>query len=129
AGRVAPAAPGGRASSAAFPPAPAAPAAPVAPASLPGPVASAPLEASSAPGRLVRVVLRPEAPLKGVRALLVLRKAESLGAVHGVTPPPLALETEDFDGRLAFRLESSAPAEQVERTLRAAGDVERVTVG
>src|SRR5213596_959130 len=135
AGRVAPAAPGGRASSAAFPPAPpapaapAAPAAPVAPASFPGPVASAPLEASSAPGRLVRVVLRPEAPLKGVRALLVLRKAESLGAVHGVTPPPLALEAEDFDGNLAFRLESSAPAEQVERTLRAAGDVERVTVG
>src|SRR5437763_4374898 len=129
AGRFAPAAPGGRASSAPFPPAPAAPPALVAPASVPGPVTSPPPGASSAPGRLVRVVLRPEAPLKGVRALLVLRKAESLGAVYGVTPPPLALEAEDFDGRLAFRLESSAPAEQVERTLRAAGDVERVTVG
>src|SRR5213596_381163 len=119
AGRVASAAPGGRVSSlpTPTPPTPPTPQAPGGPAAAP------------AQGRLVRVVLRPEAPLKGGRALLVLRKARSLGAVHGVTPPPLALEAEDFDGRLAFRLESSAPAEQVESTLRAAGDGGRVTVG
>src|SRR5213592_3983457 len=119
AGRVASAAPGGRVSSlpTPTPPTPPTPQAPGGPAAAP------------AQGRLVRVVLRPEAPLKGGRALLVLRKAQSLGAVYGVTPSPPELEADDFDGSLAFRLESSAPAEQVEATLRAAGDVEQVTVG
>jgi len=118
-GRVASAAPGGRVSSlpTPTPPTPPTPQAPGGPAAAP------------AQGRLVRVVLRPEAPLKGGRALLVLRKAQSLGAVYGVTPSPPELEADDFDGSLAFRLESSAPAEQVEATLRAAGDVEQVTVG
>ena len=114
AGRVASAAPGGRVSSSPAPPTPQPPEGPA---------------AAPAQGRLVRVVLRPEAPLKGGRALLVLRKAQSLGAVYGVTPSPPELEADDFDGSLAFRLESSAPAEQVEATLRAAGDVEQVTVG
>ncbi len=117
AGRVASAAPGGRVSSLPTPPTPFTPEPPGGPAAAP------------AQGRLVRVVLRPEAPLKGGRALLVLRKAQSLGAVYGVTPSPPELEADDFDGSLAFRLESSAPAEQVEATLRAAGDVEQVTVG
>ena len=117
AGRVASAAPGGRVSSLPTPPTPFTP-------EPPGGPAAAPPQ-----GRLVRVVLRPEAPLKGGRALLVLRKAQSLGAVYGVTPSPPELEADDFDGSLAFRLESSAPAEQVEATLRAAGDVEQVTVG
>ncbi len=117
AGRVASAAPGGRVSSLPTPPTPFTP-------EPPGGPAAAPPQ-----GRLVRVVLRSEAPLKGGRALLVLRKAQSLGAVYGVTPSPPELEADDFDGSLAFRLESSAPAEQVEATLRAAGDVEQVTVG
>ncbi len=117
AGRVASAAPGGRVSSLPTPPTPFTP-------EPPGGPAAAPPQ-----GRLVRVVLRSEAPLKGGRALLVLRKAQSLGAVYGVTPSPPELEADDFDGSLAFRLESSAPAEQVEATLRAAGDVEQVSVG
>src|SRR5439155_20348352 len=89
AGRVASAAPGGRVSSSPAPP-------PPQPREGPG--------AAPAHGRLVRVVLRPEAPLKGGRALLVLRKAQSLGAVYGMTPPPPELEADDFDGSLAFRL-------------------------
>ncbi len=89
----------------------------------------APVEAPPAAGRLVQVVLRPEAPLKGGRALLVIRKAQSLGAVHSVTPPPAAFEAEDFEGRFAFRLESSAAPEKITDALRAAGDVERVSVG
>ena len=40
-------------------------------------------------GRLVQVVLRPDAPLKGGRALLVIRRAQSFGAVHGVAPPQI----------------------------------------
>ncbi|HEU5260178.1 MAG TPA: chemotaxis protein CheA [Gemmatimonadales bacterium] len=104
--RIAPAGPGGRATPA--PP---------------------PLEAPPAAGRLVQVVLRPEAPLKGGRALLVLKRVQGLGSVHGVTPAPAAFEVEDFDGRFSFRLESSAAADQIDRALRAVGDVEHVTIG
>ena len=79
-------------------------------------------------GRLVQVILRPEAMLKGGRALIVIRKAQVLGAVHGVTPSPAAFESEDFDGRLSFRLESSAPAEDIVQAIQGAGDVEQVIV-
>jgi two-component system, chemotaxis family, sensor kinase CheA len=79
-------------------------------------------------GRLVRVTLRPEAALKGGRALIVLKKAEGLGTVHNITPSPAAFELDDFDGRFSFRLESSTAAEEIERALRAAGDVEDVSV-
>jgi two-component system chemotaxis sensor kinase CheA len=76
----------------------------------------------------VQVTLRAEAPLKGVRALLVLRKAQSLGGVHGVSPPPAAFESEDFDGRFALRLESAAPADAIAQALKSAGDVDQVVV-
>jgi two-component system chemotaxis sensor kinase CheA len=79
-------------------------------------------------GRLIHVTLRAEAPLKGGRAMLVVRKAQTLGAVYSIAPAPAAFEAEEFDGHLAFRLESAAPAEQIEAALRTAGDVERVTV-
>jgi two-component system chemotaxis sensor kinase CheA len=80
-------------------------------------------------GRLVRVMLRLEAPLKGGRAMLIVRKAQSLGGVHGITPAPSAFEAEDFDGRFAFRLETSASPEEIEAAIRTVGDVERVAVG
>src|SRR2546428_3494039 len=85
-----------------------------------------PVEAPAAPGRLVQVVLRAAAPLKGGRALLLLKRAQARGAVHAVSPPPAAFEAEDFDGRLAFRLESAARADQTRGGLRAAGDVESI---
>ena len=87
---------------------------------LPGPVGA---------GRLVRVVLRLEAPLKGGRAMLIVRKAHSLGGVHGISPAPAAFEAEDFDGGFAFRLETSASPEEIEVAIRSVGDVERVSVG
>jgi two-component system chemotaxis sensor kinase CheA len=95
-------------------------AAPDLPPPLPGPVGA---------GRLIRVVLRLEAPLKGGRAMLIVRKAQSLGGVHGITPAPAAFEAEDFDGRFAFRLETSASPEDIDGAIRSVGDVERVTVG
>jgi two-component system chemotaxis sensor kinase CheA len=76
----------------------------------------------------VQVALRPEAPLKGGRALLVLRRAQALGPVAGLTPPPAGFETDDFDGRFAFRLDTQASAPEIEAALRGAGDVERVVV-
>src|SRR6266550_2719739 len=106
---------------AAVPAAAGAPAAtPDLPSPLPGPVGA---------GRLVQVVLRLEAPLKGGRAMLIVRKAQSLGGVHGISPAPAAFEAEDFDGGFAFRLETSASPEEIEVAIRSVGDVERVSVG
>ena len=81
------------------------------------------------PGRPVVVAIRPDAALKGGRALLVLRRAAALGAVTQVTPPPAAFEAEEFDGRFHFRLDAPGDAAAIEAALRAAGDVESVTVG
>src|SRR5881392_4067377 len=83
----------------------------------------------AATGRLVQVTLRAEAPLKGGRALLALKRAQARGAVQGVAPPQAGFESDDFDGRFSFRLDSSAAAADIERAVRAAGDVEHVSVG
>jgi two-component system chemotaxis sensor kinase CheA len=72
--------------------------------------------------------LRAEAALKGGRAMIVLARARALGGVHGVTPPATAFEADEFDGTFSFRLDSPASADDIEKALLAAGDVERVTV-
>jgi two-component system, chemotaxis family, sensor kinase CheA len=91
------------------------------------PIGDAPVEVST-PGRLVSVTLRAEAPLKGGRALLVLRRARELGAVTQVSPPEATFESDDFDGRFSFRLDAAVAAAEIERALARAGDVERVAV-
>jgi len=96
----------------------AAPAAPVVPA-VPEPGS----------GRLVQVTIRAEAPLKGGRAMLIIRKAQKLGGVHLIQPPQAAFEADDFDGRFAFELDTGAAAAQIETAIRAVGDVEAVTIG
>jgi two-component system chemotaxis sensor kinase CheA len=79
-------------------------------------------------GKKVEVVLRPDSPLKGARALLVLARVAGLGTVNSIEPAPAAIESDEFDGSFAFRLETGADASAIERTVREAGDVERVTV-
>jgi two-component system chemotaxis sensor kinase CheA len=77
---------------------------------------------------VVSVTLRAEAPLKGGRALLVLRRARDLGAVAQVSPPVATFEVDEFDGRFSFRLDTTVAAGEIERALAQAGDVERVVV-
>jgi two-component system chemotaxis sensor kinase CheA len=91
-----------------------------------GPAAGPAVAAGAGTGLAVRVVLRSDAVLKGARALLVLRQAEGLGPVVGVTPAPAAFESPEFDGQLAFRIATEAEPAAIERALRSAGDVERV---
>lgn len=79
-------------------------------------------------GRLVRVTLRSEASLKGARAMLVLRRAGALGQVQNMNPALAALEQDGFDGRFSFRLGGETAAPEIERALRAAGDVATVEV-
>src|SRR2546425_1669542 len=95
----------------------------------PPPRPDSPVELEPAPGRLVQVTLRPEAPLKGGRALLVVKKAQGLGAVHSVTPSLAAFEADDFDGRFSLRLDSPLPADRIEAPLTPVGEVEGVAVG
>jgi len=101
----------------------------VASSTVASPTVVSPTVAPPGSGRLVQVTIRPEAPLKGGRAMLVLRKAQSLGTVQQVQPPPTAFESDDFDGHVAFELQSSAASPEIEAALYAVGDVERVSIG
>ena len=74
-------------------------------------------------GRAVSVVIRPDAQMRGGRAMLALRRAEALGSVTALRPGAAAFEREDFDGRFTFRLESAAPNEAVVAAISAVGDV------
>ncbi|HLZ46404.1 MAG TPA: Hpt domain-containing protein, partial [Gemmatimonadales bacterium] len=92
------------------------------------PTAASP-PAAAGSGRLIQVTVRADAPLKGGRAMLIIKKAQTLGTVHRVQPPPAAFESDDFDGRFTFELETAAAAVAIETAVHSVGDVERVTVG
>jgi len=79
-------------------------------------------------GRGVVVVLKADAVLKGARAVLVLRRAEQLGAVSAVAPAPVAFESDSFDGSFSFRLDAGASDAAVVAALTSVGDVDRVEV-
>jgi two-component system chemotaxis sensor kinase CheA len=81
------------------------------------------------PGRAVRVAIRPDAPMRGARALLALRRAEALGRVTAVRPAPGAFEHEEFDGRFSFRLESEATDAVAVEAISSVGDVASVALG
>lgn len=91
---------------------------------IPEPVAAAP-----APGREVRVTIRSGAAMKGARALLALRKAETLGAVSGVRPPAGAFEQELFDGRFSFQFSGAADDRVLIAAVEAAGEIGAVEIG
>jgi len=91
-----------------------------------GPAAPAP---SLGSGLLIAVVIRPEAPLKGGRAMLVVRKLQALGTVRRVQPPPAAFESDDFDGRFVVELDTAVAAPDIETAVRSVGDVEGVSLG
>jgi len=93
---------------------------------VPAPTAEPPPAAG--PGRRVRVTLRPEAPLKGPRALIVLKRAQGLGVVSQVQPSPAAIEADEFEGTFSFWLVGPTPADRVLASLKASGDVEAVEV-
>ncbi|HEX6535374.1 MAG TPA: chemotaxis protein CheA [Gemmatimonadaceae bacterium] len=79
-------------------------------------------------GVLVRVRLVAGTTLRGARAFLVVKKAETLGTVVAVVPPLEALQAEAFDRDFALRLDTTLPADEVIGALRSVGDVETVSV-
>jgi len=93
------------------------------------PSASPAPAASPAPSEFfVRIRLAPNTPLRGVRAFVVVKRAESLGKVLEVVPPVEALQAEQFEREFAVRLQTDMPPSELASALRAAGDVERVDI-
>lgn len=82
--------------------------------------------ATDSRGRSVQVVIRADAVMRGARAVLAVRRAEALGLVTAVRPPLVQLEREEFDGKLAFRIESPATEDELAAVIRTAGEVESV---
>src|SRR6185437_1244141 len=80
-------------------------------------------------GTLVRIRLVPEAPLKGVRAFLVVQALRRLGDVLVVSPPIAALQAEQFAHDFALRLATTGTEAEIERVARGAGDVAAVRCG
>ena len=76
--------------------------------------------------RLVSVTIRSGAVMRGARAALMLRRAEGLGMVSGVRPPPAELERDEFDGRCFFKLQSKHSDAEIVAALRAVGELETV---
>jgi two-component system chemotaxis sensor kinase CheA len=79
--------------------------------------------------RRVSLVIRSGASMRGARALVAVKRAEALGRVSALEPPVASLEREEFDGRLAFSLEASAPDDTVLEVLRESVDVESASIG
>jgi two-component system chemotaxis sensor kinase CheA len=80
-------------------------------------------------GMTVRVRLAPETPLRGVRAFMIVQSLRQFGEITTVSPPLAALQVEQFGEDFALRLATTAPAAEIERAVRAAGDVAEVEVG
>lgn len=79
-------------------------------------------------GRAVFVRLSPSAPLRGVRAFLVVQKLGTLGEIRDTAPSISALQAEEFDLEFAVRVATQADESAIERAARQAGDVDAVAV-
>jgi two-component system chemotaxis sensor kinase CheA len=82
-----------------------------------------------ATGRLVRVAIKPEAAMRGGRAVLALKRAEALGHVTGVRPAVTDYEKQEFDGKFSFRLHTDVTDQVIEAAIRGAGEVDTVSIG
>ena len=75
----------------------------------------------------IDVRLTNDCPLMGVRALLILGRLSAVGVVRALSPLQHTWQDDSFDGRFTVTLATTVSAENVESTVRAAGDVLRVT--
>ena len=95
------------------------------------PVAAAGWSVTAPPGagRLVRVRLAHDTPLRGVRAFIVVQALRRIGEVASVEPPLDALHADQFAGDFALRLVTTATDGEIEQAVRGSGDVVAVRVG
>ncbi|HLV24679.1 MAG TPA: chemotaxis protein CheA [Gemmatimonadales bacterium] len=78
--------------------------------------------------RRVSVRLRQDAPLAGVRALMLLQAARKLGSVRAVVPHEHSLGDLQELRDLSFVFESACESSTIDLALRSVGDVEGVRV-
>ncbi|HEX5178023.1 MAG TPA: chemotaxis protein CheA [Gemmatimonadaceae bacterium] len=78
--------------------------------------------------RLIRLRLASGTALRGARALLLVKRAASLGTVLEVIPPVEALQAEEFGAGFSIHLNCTAPRDEIVRAMFAVGDVDRVEV-
>jgi two-component system, chemotaxis family, sensor kinase CheA len=74
----------------------------------------------------VQVLVRPDAVMRGARAVLVVRRAEKLGTLSNLRPAIAHFEREEFDGRISFQLETRATEEEVTAALLSVGDIDGI---
>ena len=79
-------------------------------------------------GLLVRVRIAPDAPLRGVRAFMVVQALRALGNVVAMAPPLDELKEEKFGADFAVRLVTVDTIEHVTAVVGALGDVAGVLV-
>ncbi len=95
-------------------------------------VVSAPAPSVASPatveGRLVRIRVAAETPMRGVRAWMIVKRAESLGRVTSVTPDVEALQRGEFGRGFTLRVVTDATRDELERAILDTGDVEAVSV-
>lgn len=94
----------------------------------PVPLARPDLEPATGPGVSLRVRLRPGTSMPGARAILALRRAESLGPVSAVRPPSDAWGSDVFLGEFTCRVDTAADDATIRRVVREAGEIEEVVV-
>jgi two-component system chemotaxis sensor kinase CheA len=76
----------------------------------------------------VHVTQEPGTPMAGVRAYLVVERAKTLGTVVHVEPRTETFDGETFDGHLTIGIDTGASDEEIDRTIRSAGNVARVRI-
>lgn len=79
-------------------------------------------------GYLITVRLTPDAALPGVRGIMVLQRAASLGVVHASRPDRATLSGDWQGDTIELRLETAADTRAVEEAIRDVGDVKDVQV-
>ena len=83
---------------------------------------------AAAHSRLIRLRLASGTALRGARALLLVKRAASLGTVLEVVPPVEALQAEEFGAGFSIHLDCAVPRDEIVRAMFAVGDVDRVEV-
>lgn len=84
------------------------------------------LGAATSSGLSVRIRLAPDAPLRSVRALLIIQAFRKVAEVTSTLPSEADLQADRFDGVLTIQCADDADRGEIERVVRAAGDVDTI---